>query len=628
MIIRNKKNTYIFVLLTLIVVSVFLWIKGIDLLDSDMSSEMVLGKLLSNEKSILSENWYYSSQVRITSTNLIFPLFHSLFDNWHVVRTISTIVLLITMAIVIILTLNYIEIEQYSSIICCLLLLPISSVYYYIVVYGAFYITSVIHSFLAFYLFRKYSKEKKMYLIGVSAFLAFVAGLNGPRQIALFYLPYILSSLFLCSYDYYKNTKKGILGCFKRSGMLNEIISVVFSLIGYEINIHILSKKYSFLLWNNLSISFSFSRIKTVLLGVLKIFGYDSTYFSKIVAIVFVLATFVSILYSIIKINKVSENYIKLSMFYIFGVIVFVGIYVFTNMSYSETYFTPIFVFSLPLLFFFVKENRNKKRIMMLTVAAFVFINCLFGLYQKFNENKTEEFQKMAKVLNDNNYKVGYSTFWNGNIITELSNGNIEMVNMAIESDSISNVYNIQQIRRWLQPTSQECYFPLGKVFILLTNYEKSICNWQNYLKENKIIYSSDEYTIYGYETYNDLLNDFTYYKWKFDGSNSSNCCDANGIRTIYPSGITYGPYIYLYNGSYIVSVKGQNIDKCSFVVSKDYGESGIDYKINAINSVEAEIGIDIEYLSEGVEIKIANDTDENIYIEEMQIERNKIDYE
>ena len=45
--------------------------------DSDISSEMVLANLLAEEGSVLSQNWYYSTELRVLNTNLVFaPLFH------------------------------------------------------------------------------------------------------------------------------------------------------------------------------------------------------------------------------------------------------------------------------------------------------------------------------------------------------------------------------------------------------------------------------------------------------------------------------------------------------------------------------------------------------------------------
>ena len=45
--------------------------------DSDASSELVLAELLSRQGSILSSDWFYSTELRVLNTQLVYaPLFH------------------------------------------------------------------------------------------------------------------------------------------------------------------------------------------------------------------------------------------------------------------------------------------------------------------------------------------------------------------------------------------------------------------------------------------------------------------------------------------------------------------------------------------------------------------------
>lgn len=64
-------------------------------LDSDMSSEMVLAKLLAGEGGILSENWYYSTELRVLNTQIVLSLFFRIFNSWHMVRIFSSAVLML-----------------------------------------------------------------------------------------------------------------------------------------------------------------------------------------------------------------------------------------------------------------------------------------------------------------------------------------------------------------------------------------------------------------------------------------------------------------------------------------------------------------------------------------------------
>ena len=67
--------------------------------DSDMSSELLLGKLLAEEKSIITNCWYYSTVLKVIDTNLLWALLFEIFDSWHIVRlTGSFIIYLLTLA--------------------------------------------------------------------------------------------------------------------------------------------------------------------------------------------------------------------------------------------------------------------------------------------------------------------------------------------------------------------------------------------------------------------------------------------------------------------------------------------------------------------------------------------------
>ena len=70
---ETKKQLLIGAALVLELLFLLLYLNGrIDrLLDSDMSSEMILGQLLARNNGILSDQWYYSTELRVLNTQLI-----------------------------------------------------------------------------------------------------------------------------------------------------------------------------------------------------------------------------------------------------------------------------------------------------------------------------------------------------------------------------------------------------------------------------------------------------------------------------------------------------------------------------------------------------------------------------
>ena len=61
-------------------------------IDSDMAAEMIFSKLIAEEGGLIATtNWFYSTEFRIIYTQLIMiPLFR-VFEDWHVIRTITNI---------------------------------------------------------------------------------------------------------------------------------------------------------------------------------------------------------------------------------------------------------------------------------------------------------------------------------------------------------------------------------------------------------------------------------------------------------------------------------------------------------------------------------------------------------
>lgn len=178
--------------LEILVVLLFLNARINALLDSDMSSEMVLAQLLAKENAALSTHWYYSTELRVLNTQLLYAFFFKLSNNWHWIRMASIICLWC-----IIIGIYYFwacaeGCKKYFLITALLLLAPISEDYFRFVLAGVYYIPHIAIAFAALAMNELYMKaqrgSRKLWLV-VSVLLAFVAGLGGPREIIALYGP-------------------------------------------------------------------------------------------------------------------------------------------------------------------------------------------------------------------------------------------------------------------------------------------------------------------------------------------------------------------------------------------------------------------------------------------------------
>lgn len=64
-----------------------------NLINSDMSAELILARELVSERKLLSNSWFYSTELRLLNTQLIaVPLF-MIFDSFKIVRVLQIIIL-------------------------------------------------------------------------------------------------------------------------------------------------------------------------------------------------------------------------------------------------------------------------------------------------------------------------------------------------------------------------------------------------------------------------------------------------------------------------------------------------------------------------------------------------------
>ena len=186
-------------------------------------------------------------------------------------------------------------------------------------------------------------------------------------------------------------------------------------------------------------------------------------------------------------------------------------------MDIAARYNLPIIIFSIPLIFLFIKEldlrNITLMKYKNLILYIFVFVVCLNGIciYNSLRTiDNNSERKKIVKVLEKDNYNSGYSSFWEANVVTELSNGKIDVWNWGDSvyyEEGFKKLDNINKIHEWLQKKEHKNHHPTGKIFIILTKLEEPNFKWKDSLKEKgNVIYNSDNYVIYGFENYKNML--------------------------------------------------------------------------------------------------------------------------
>lgn len=176
------------------VLCVFLWRNVTDLLDSDMASDMIYADLLRQEGSLLSTNWYYSSEIRLLSNHLFFMPFFYLTRDWHLVRFLGTALSYVLLLLSLWTVTRQVGLRRWFPLIGAALLLPLSIAYTHYSLVGTF--NYMPHHILAFFLFALILSQSapctpraRALRLAVLSALSVAAGLCGYRFLYLFFLP-------------------------------------------------------------------------------------------------------------------------------------------------------------------------------------------------------------------------------------------------------------------------------------------------------------------------------------------------------------------------------------------------------------------------------------------------------
>ncbi len=507
---RNLKGylySYATAILAYLIDLFFICRMGPSDMDSDLSAEMVLANLLNKEASIsgISQNWFYSSELRVLHLHWLYRIGLFFFpDNWSLARTLGmAIALLIYAACIVLLfySIGKVKIAPFAVTLC---LLPGGSWYFWQTIFGGVYIPYILISIVitAFVLlFHNKDKNRWIYVVGI-VLVSFLSGLNGIKQLMVFFAPLVLASLTLFLLDIRKEGNlEHIRKVQKWDYLVLSTLGALSSFSGYLINSRILSQIYSFE-------SFSDRRLHGgdfwgIVRGYLWSFGYSDNKIimsfagiASVIGLAIGIATLVSGALLISSFDKLSFGQRFITALSLISIIFNAFIFAYTDGGMQ--YFQPIVPFGLILIVICVDTRSyvlpKGKSIVLYMLVCLELITSIGTMQSEFDgplhiENRQPGLESVVSFLKEQGYKEGVSEFWQGNVITELSDGTIEM--WVLNADGTDNMY------KWLQAKDHCDSFPDGDYFLIVLNG----LDYSSFLtrhSELSLIYNDANYMIYG----------------------------------------------------------------------------------------------------------------------------------
>ena len=506
-------------------------------LDSDMAAEMIFSKLIAEEGGLLSsKNWYYSTEFRVLYTQLIMvPLFH-VFEDWHVIRTITNVLTYLLMLGSYYYFMKPLKLNKtavvWSSVI---LLLPFSETMVTHMQMGNTYMPHVIIVFFCFGMFfRLVQQEKllqvsKLFLVGCYVLLSMVCGMSGVRYMLALQVPLVLTAMCYVmkstSFTHLRQEVtmqrvKEVLSGARLHYLFYSFLGAVCALTGYVLNVAVIAKKYTFQTYDATNFikvfqGVLFERTQDTIGNLLQLFGYiENKGFLSVRGLISLIAF--ALLIGIALLAKRTGKLLKqaettetaafghrqfVQWFFVIAFVLNTFVFLFTTSTIVARYYITVFIFVLPLLCIYFELERMPldKILVIVFLCGCLGLGTLKCVYSFVDKDKNLEEKKVAAFLAQEDYTFGYAGYWNANIMTELTDGKVE----------VGNIWDFERMIffRWSSPMKYyEQNYHAGKAFLLLTWGEMGSYAQTNVVQAGEVVYQDETYVVLHYDSVADML--------------------------------------------------------------------------------------------------------------------------
>lgn len=479
----------------------FEWRNVGDLLDSDMASDLIYARLLAQEGTFFSPNWYYSSELRVFANHLSFTPLFLITQDWRLVRGLGSMLTYALFVLSLYAPLSQVGLRRQYPLVAAAMLLPLSVMYFHYSMVGTSYTHYYILSFLLLGLALGQcgasgrARAWRLILLGA---LSVAAGLCGLRFL-------LFSSLPLCASALYLRARAGrAAGPRARRLAWGSLLSLGAMAAGAAVNLLVLSRLYTFQTFAEVTYtSFQPEAAGEFLRNLLSLLGFpeNGSLFSPALApaalSLLLLALIAWACWAALRAPApgaaAAQSAILaqpgaaaapspaetdapgdrvLALFFLAAAVMHIGLLSLTSMPRNAYHFLPISVYALPLAACALKRLPwpGRWRAALAGVLACLLAATSAVNYPYFSRRDvTYELRMALESLQAEGYDCGYATFWRANVLTELSGGEVEMYCLEGPYDGPEAFDNLFP---WLQLKAHDDTPPEGKVFVLLSKYE------------------------------------------------------------------------------------------------------------------------------------------------------------
>ncbi len=499
------------------------------ILDSDLAAEMVLANKLNAERSILSTDWFYSTELKVFHSQWFYRLGLLFFpDNWHRARILAVSLMLALFVALLLWFAEMAGLKKYGAWCAAFMMWPFGNWYLVYGIFGTHYLIYIFFSLSVFSivmkLYEKYSAAReglgkhdiiingRVLLCVAGCLISFASGLNGVRQLMVFFAPFLMAVTLLLYFEIREKNATSMKEiktvCSRELAMfVCGILFTLCSTAGYLVNSSILSKRFAFRSYNDIVWKGPARGLYDVWFDFLRLYGFQRDVklvsfggLAAALSLVLSICVLISMIRLCMRYQTLGTG-TKLTLLLTISTLLINGlIFCLAEIDYKEYYWLSLLPFGAALLVaeiqteHFVMEASSRK------IALFFMMICIticsFSTVKKELEIPLlpirRGYNQVADYLVENGLTQGYSSFWSAAVLREMSNG-------AIETWTI---YNGTTLHEWLQEKNHTTRQPQKPYFFLYDTILSGEREWYTMLCDGsgRLIYQNDSFEIYIYE--------------------------------------------------------------------------------------------------------------------------------
>ncbi len=461
---------------------------GMHNLDADMSSEMIYADLLNREGRLLTDSWYYSSELRTVSPVPLYQLGLLLFDSWHAARVFGTALMLAGILASFLFFARRAKMGEAGVYMAAVLAMPFSEVYAYVgFLNGGYSVYLMLVFVLLGLVLGLADTTRRLPALALIALLSFWGGTGGVRMMLFLAVP-LAAAYALEAFDAMRRHErlKDAMPARLRWPLTGAMVAAAMTALGYLLNDRLLSGLYDYVQYDQTGLAMPQSDLFFAqLTGIAEFFGYRETSqmlsvrgLSSLLALLMMGISALTLIEMLLRRRegKLPAHQRVLLLFTLFSVALGVVINALTENYFARYYLPGLLMLIVMMLLCWQGTQCRMRALRRLVPLALCGVFALESAIFLRQEQRTSPapYEEAANWLLDNGYTQGFATFWNAAPLTEASDGAITVYTMP---DSYwQDDFKRLELNRFLQEKANiaavENREVQGPVFVLLTAEE------------------------------------------------------------------------------------------------------------------------------------------------------------